>query len=171
MRSPIAGRVSRAEVTEGNLVQAGPPEATLLTRVVSLDPIYAYFDGDEQTYLAFRELARSGDAENQRRTFQVVEDRLEAGRGTAFDAERARAQLGLTLAAIPSIESQIAAAQYRIGVLVARSPEQVATELADARELPALPATVPVTSPDSLIRQRPDVVSAERRLAAQTRDP
>jgi RND family efflux transporter MFP subunit len=61
VRSPIAGRVSRAEVTEGNLVQAGPPEATLLTRVVSLDPIYAYFDGDEQTYLAFRELARSGD--------------------------------------------------------------------------------------------------------------
>jgi len=61
VRSPIAGRVSRAEVTEGNLVQAGPPEATLLTRVVSVDPIYAYFDGDEQTYLAFRELARSAD--------------------------------------------------------------------------------------------------------------
>jgi RND family efflux transporter MFP subunit len=61
VRSPIAGRVSRADVTEGNLVQAGPPDATLLTRVVSLDPIYAYFDGDEQTYLAFRELARSGD--------------------------------------------------------------------------------------------------------------
>jgi len=61
VRSPIAGRVSRADVTEGNLVQAGPPEATLLTRVVTLDPIYAYFDGDEQTYLAFRELARSGD--------------------------------------------------------------------------------------------------------------
>src|SRR5262249_30792915 len=61
VRSPIAGRVSRAEVTEGNLVQAGPPEATLLTRVVTLDPVYAYFDGDEQTYLKFRELARSAD--------------------------------------------------------------------------------------------------------------
>ena len=41
MRSPIAGRVSRAEVTEGNLVQAGPPDATLLTTVVSLDSIYS----------------------------------------------------------------------------------------------------------------------------------
>jgi RND family efflux transporter MFP subunit len=61
VRSPISGRVSRAEVTEGNLVQAGPPEATLLTRVVSLDPIYAYFDGDEQTYLKYRELERAGD--------------------------------------------------------------------------------------------------------------
>ena len=38
-------------MTEGNLVQAGPPTATLLTTVVSLDPIYVYFEGDEQTYL------------------------------------------------------------------------------------------------------------------------
>ncbi len=53
VRSPIAGRVSRAEVTAGNLVQAGPPTATLLTTVVSLDPIYLYFDSDEQTYLRY----------------------------------------------------------------------------------------------------------------------
>ena len=45
--------MSRAEVTEGNLVQAGPPDATLLTTVVSLDPIYLYFDSDEQTYLRY----------------------------------------------------------------------------------------------------------------------
>jgi RND family efflux transporter MFP subunit len=51
IRSPIAGRVSRAEVTAGNLVFAGPRTATLLTSVVSLDPIYVYFNGDEQTYL------------------------------------------------------------------------------------------------------------------------
>ena len=43
VRSPIAGRVSNAMVTEGNLVQAGPPTATLLTTVVSLDPMYVYF--------------------------------------------------------------------------------------------------------------------------------
>jgi RND family efflux transporter MFP subunit len=53
VRSPIAGRVSRAEVTEGNLVQAGPPDATLLTNVVSLDSMYLYFDSDEQTYLRY----------------------------------------------------------------------------------------------------------------------
>jgi RND family efflux transporter MFP subunit len=60
VRSPIAGRVSNAQVTAGNLVQAGPPTATLLTTVVSLDPIYAYFEGDEQTYLKYTTLARSG---------------------------------------------------------------------------------------------------------------
>jgi RND family efflux transporter MFP subunit len=53
VRSPIAGRVSRAEVTAGNLVQTGPPEGTPLTTVVSLDPMYVYFDSDEQTYLRY----------------------------------------------------------------------------------------------------------------------
>ncbi|MGH7649870.1 MAG: efflux RND transporter periplasmic adaptor subunit [Gemmatimonadaceae bacterium] len=51
VRAPITGRVGRAQVTPGNLVQAGAANATPLTTVVSLDPIYVYFDGDEQTYL------------------------------------------------------------------------------------------------------------------------
>ncbi|HEX6617385.1 MAG TPA: efflux RND transporter periplasmic adaptor subunit [Gemmatimonadales bacterium] len=59
VRSPIAGRVGRAEVTAGNLVQAGPPSATLLTTVVSLDPIYVSFEGDEQSYLKYAALAGS----------------------------------------------------------------------------------------------------------------
>jgi multidrug efflux system membrane fusion protein len=66
VRSPIAGRVSNAMVTQGNLVQAGPPDATLLTTVVSLDPIYCYFEGDEQTYLRYSLLARAGDRPSSR---------------------------------------------------------------------------------------------------------
>ncbi|MDQ3138171.1 MAG: efflux RND transporter periplasmic adaptor subunit [Gemmatimonadota bacterium] len=66
VRSPISGRVGRAEVTAGNLVQAGPPTATLLTNVVSLDPIYAYFEGDEQTYLKYGNLARLGSRPSSR---------------------------------------------------------------------------------------------------------
>jgi RND family efflux transporter MFP subunit len=61
VRSPIAGRVSNAMVTPGNLVEAGPP-ATLLTTVVSLDPMYVYFDSDEQTYLRYAGRARSSGA-------------------------------------------------------------------------------------------------------------
>jgi multidrug efflux system membrane fusion protein len=57
VRSPISGRVSNALVTPGNLVQASP--ATLLTTVVSLDPMYVYFDSDEQTYLRYAGQARS----------------------------------------------------------------------------------------------------------------
>ena len=51
--SPINGRVGRAIVTEGNLVSSGPGEATLLTTDVSLDPVYAYFDADEQIFLKY----------------------------------------------------------------------------------------------------------------------
>jgi membrane fusion protein, multidrug efflux system len=58
--APIDGRVSRAIVTEGNLVSSGPGEATLLTTLVSLDPIYASFDADEQSYLRYLALSREG---------------------------------------------------------------------------------------------------------------
>jgi RND family efflux transporter MFP subunit len=61
VRSPISGRVSNALVTAGNLVAAGPP-STLLTTVVSLDPMYVYFDSDEQTYLRYAGRARSNGA-------------------------------------------------------------------------------------------------------------
>ena len=55
--APIAGRVGRAIVTEGNLVSSGPGEATLLATLVSLDPIYASFEVDEQSFLAFQRAA------------------------------------------------------------------------------------------------------------------
>ena len=49
--SPIDGRIGRKLVTEGNLVSGGDTGATVLTTVLSLDPIYFYFNIDEQTYL------------------------------------------------------------------------------------------------------------------------
>jgi multidrug efflux system membrane fusion protein len=58
--SPIDGRVGRAIVTEGNLVSSGPGEATLLTTVVSLDPVYAYFDADEQIFLKYTAASAAG---------------------------------------------------------------------------------------------------------------
>jgi RND family efflux transporter MFP subunit len=59
VRSPIAGRVSNAAVTAGNLVQAGSTEGAPLTTVVSLDSMYLYFDSDEQTYLRYASRAKS----------------------------------------------------------------------------------------------------------------
>lgn len=58
VRSPIDGRAGRAMVTEGNLAQA---DATLLTTVVSLDPVHVYFESDEQTYLRYNQLGRDGE--------------------------------------------------------------------------------------------------------------
>src|SRR3954462_3268712 len=64
--SPIAGRVGRALVTRGNLVSGGQGEATLLTTVVSVDPIYASFDADEQTFLRYGEGVRARGTQSSR---------------------------------------------------------------------------------------------------------
>lgn len=66
VRAPISGRVSRAEVTRGNVVAGGAPSPTLLTTIVSLDPVYVYFEGDEQAYLRYNQLARDGSRESSR---------------------------------------------------------------------------------------------------------
>ena len=58
--APITGRIGRAIVTEGNLVSSGPGEATLLTTLVSIDPIHAHFDADEGIYLKYLDLATAG---------------------------------------------------------------------------------------------------------------
>jgi RND family efflux transporter MFP subunit len=63
VRAPIAGLVGRAEITAGNLVAAGQ---TLLTTVVSINPIYVSFDGDEQVYLKYVGLDLRGELKSSR---------------------------------------------------------------------------------------------------------
>ena len=64
IRAPIAGRVSSARITAGNLVSSGgngaSTNATLLTTIVSLNPIYCYVGVDERSALKYRDLQRSG---------------------------------------------------------------------------------------------------------------
>jgi multidrug efflux system membrane fusion protein len=66
VRSPIDGHVSRALITSGNLVSS----TNLLTTVVSDDPIYAYFDTDEATYLRFTRLSQGSRTAPRDRTGQ-----------------------------------------------------------------------------------------------------
>src|SRR5712692_3389998 len=61
--APISGRISRYLLTEGNLVTL---DSTLLTTIVSIDPMYAYFDADEGTVLHVRQLIREGKAHSAR---------------------------------------------------------------------------------------------------------
>src|SRR6516164_9684343 len=65
--APISGRVSRYVVTIGNLIQSGDQAGgTLLTSIVSVDPMYAYFDVDEHTVLRVRKLVREGKVKSAR---------------------------------------------------------------------------------------------------------
>jgi RND family efflux transporter MFP subunit len=65
--APVSGRVSRYVVTVGNLIQSGDQNGgTLLTTIVSVDPMYVYFDVDERTVLRIRQLFREGKAKSDR---------------------------------------------------------------------------------------------------------
>jgi RND family efflux transporter MFP subunit len=66
VKAAVSGRVGRAIVTEGNLVQSGQTGGTLLTTIVSVDPMYAYFDVDERTVLRVRQLIREGKIQSAR---------------------------------------------------------------------------------------------------------
>jgi multidrug efflux system membrane fusion protein len=84
--SPIDGRVGRAEVTTGNLVSGGQSsQATRLTTVVSLSPMYVYFEAAEQNYLKYMDLARSGQRPLSREHANPVH--MAVGNETEFSHE------------------------------------------------------------------------------------
>lgn len=72
VKAPISGLISRRQVDEGNLVRA---DETLLTTIVSLDPMYVYFDVDERTLLKLRRLLREGKIQSR----QEAELKINAG--------------------------------------------------------------------------------------------
>jgi RND family efflux transporter MFP subunit len=63
--APVSGRVSRALVTVGNLVESGETGGTLLTTIVSVDPMYAYLDVDDLTFLKIKDLLRVRSSTDQ----------------------------------------------------------------------------------------------------------
>jgi RND family efflux transporter MFP subunit len=84
VESPIAGLVSREEVTAGNLVSAGQ---TLLTTVVSVDKIYVEFETDEQVYLKYAALTRAGERANSRNSHLPVWIGLADEKGTPHEGQ------------------------------------------------------------------------------------
>lgn len=68
VRSPIDGVVDRIYVNKGNLVTGGTGQATIITTIVSADPIYAYFDVDEPTVLFYRRMIEEGKFKSARDT-------------------------------------------------------------------------------------------------------
>jgi multidrug efflux system outer membrane protein len=106
------------------------------------------------------------NAGNQRSALELVQARLDAGRGTALDTARAEAQIETTLSTVPPLEAAVSRARHRIEVLVGRRPGQLTDRLGPVAPMPALPATFTLDDPASLLRRRPDMRVAERRLAA-----
>lgn len=104
----------------------------------------------------------------QQESLAIVAARLGAGRGTEFDAVRARAQLDATRAAVPELEALIRAHMHRIAVLTGQAPTALVDSLSTVAPLPAVMPEIPLGTPGEVLRRRPDIRAAERRLAAST---
>src|SRR5688500_12418234 len=160
----VFGRGRRALQGQGELVAASSENVRDVKVTLAGEIAAAYFElRGAQDRLAVAQR----NAENQRGTLDLTLQRLEGGRGTALDTERARAQLSGTLADIPMLEAAIASARYRLGVLTTRAPETLAAELGAAGASVALPAELVVPSAQAIVLRRPDVRSAERQAAAR----
>lgn len=125
------------------------------------------------TYVEIRTLqkritAAGGNVETQQQTLQLVRDRRRAG--LASDVEIAQAQLNLatTEALIPQLRIALQQAAHRLGVLLGERPTALYEILEPAAPIPDVPAQVAIGLPADLLRQRPDIRSAERQLASQT---
>lgn len=106
------------------------------------------------------------NAANQGDTLRLITALLDNGRGTSFDADRARTQLELTRSRIAPLEAEAAVAIHRLSVLVGQTPSALAPVLNQVIALPSLPAAVNPGAPGDLLRRRPDIAAAERRLAS-----
>ncbi|MFC7300438.1 efflux transporter outer membrane subunit [Cognatiluteimonas weifangensis] len=104
-----------------------------------------------------------------RQTLDLVRQRAALGDASAADVDAAYAQWSAADAALPEIRARRRAAVLGIGVLLGAPPERELALLDAAPPAPALP-TLPVGARADVLRRRPDVLAAERRLAASTAD-
>jgi NodT family efflux transporter outer membrane factor (OMF) lipoprotein len=105
---------------------------------------------------------------SQSETLQITEWRYQAGLAAGSDVEQARTSREQTRASIPDLEVGQTGAENRLAVLLGRNPGSLHEQLAAARPLPALPESVASGIPADILRQRPDLIAAERTLAAET---
>ena len=106
------------------------------------------------------------NAHNQEETFKFTQRLAEGGRSTNLDLARARTQLDSTLATIPQLQSEVAAAIHRLSVLTGQIPDALRNDLTAKKPLPSLPMSIAVGDTNSLLKRRPDIRQAERGLAS-----
>lgn len=150
---------------EAQSAQAEALDADLADTQVSLaaEVAQAYVDlRDEQQRLLLAQ--RSADA--QQRMLTLTQQRRAGGTVADVDVERLTGQVQTTRATLVPLDAQITESLDRLAVLTGRAPGTLDTELSTSPAMPTLPASVPVGEPATMLRQRPDIRAAERRLAA-----
>lgn len=118
-----------------------------------------------------RRTAIAGEAlARQREIGALLDSRARNGLISTLEVEQQRRQTAQAAAALPPLEAEAQARIHAIAFLLGGFPASLDGALAAPGALPSIPAAVPAGLPSDLLRRRPDIVAAERRLAAASAD-
>jgi NodT family efflux transporter outer membrane factor (OMF) lipoprotein len=145
------------------LAEAEARNAVLVTVVADLVRAYVDMRGFQiQLTVAQRAV------DTAQKTVAFVQARYQGGFTNELDLALAQREMATLHARLSPLGAQVSAAQDTIAVLLGRYPEDLKHELEAVRELPSIPPQVQAGLPLDLVKRRPDVREAERRLAAAT---
>lgn len=162
----LFGRLDHLSRAAQARVEASQADLEQVRLSIAAEVAQAYFDAQGQRHqlaLAQDEVRSWGE------TVRMVEAQLAAGSGLPEDRESAQGNLLRAEASIPSLQSQLQRSLYRLDVLCGERPGGMAVELGSVPPMP-LARQLPLGDVERLIRNRPDVLQAERLLAARVED-
>lgn len=162
----LFGANRRALQGAGARLQAAEIEAQGVRVRIVAEVARTWF-GARGASLELRAQAAAVDALGQ--TLELTRLRHAAGEAAAADVDLAQAQWAAAAAALPDIRARQRAALFGLGILLGAVPEKELGLLDAAAATPTLPL-LPVGQRADILRRRPDVLAAERRLAASTAD-
>jgi len=108
------------------------------------------------------------NSRTQEQTLDLVRNKFQNGLGNELEVAQAETLLAQTRAQAPALESSAAQATHQLALLLGQKPQALKAELSQPAKTPPPPPQLPVVLPSELLRQRPDIRSAERQLAAAT---
>ncbi|MBD8121255.1 MULTISPECIES: TolC family protein [Pseudomonas] len=144
------------QAAEANLYQLQ------VTMIAELVDAYGQLRGAQ-----LRENIARDNLKNQQESRSVTAQLRDEGVGNELDVVRSDARLAAVEATIPQLQAEQVRQRNRIATLLGQRPDAMTVSLAPAK-LPAISKALPIGDPTKLLENRPDVLSAERQLAAQT---
>ncbi|WP_313062163.1 TolC family protein, partial [Pseudomonas rhodesiae] len=114
-----------------------------------------------------RERIALDNLKNQQESRTITVSLRDAGVGDQLDVERADARLASVEASVPQLQAEQVRERNRIATLLGQRPDKLTVDLSP-KDLPAIAKALPIGDPGQLLQRRPDILSAERKLAAAT---
>ncbi|MFM9958576.1 MAG: efflux transporter outer membrane subunit [Phycisphaerales bacterium] len=138
-------------------------DAVMVTLLGEVGRNYAELRGFQQ-----RRLVTINNIQSQKSALDLTQKRFDAGLTTELDVQQALTQLSTTRSNLPTLEAGARRAIYRLSLLVGREPAALLPELTTEAPIPGISQPAALGMPSDLLRRRPDIAAAERRLASAT---